>query len=77
MTAAMERVKYLGGLGGIDGSLDAANADALIFPSVCSSDVPGLVGYPVIRVPLGFVPEGIAEQRNPRGNLVEEAAFIR
>ncbi|KAK3944347.1 amidase [Diplogelasinospora grovesii] len=76
MVEAVERMRYLGGPGGIDGALDAAGADALIFPSVCSSDVPGLVGYPVICVPLGFMPEGTAEKRNPRGNLVEEAAGI-
>ncbi|KAK3369412.1 amidase signature domain-containing protein [Lasiosphaeria ovina] len=73
---AVEKMKYLGGPGGIDGALDAAGADALIFPSVCSSDVPGLVGYPVICVPLGFLPEGTVEKRNPRGNLVEEAPGI-
>jgi len=74
--AAAERMRYLGGPGGIDGALDAADADALIFPSVCSSDVPGLVGYPVVCVPLGFMPEGTAIKKNPRGNLVEEAPGI-
>ncbi|KAM7182531.1 hypothetical protein V8F33_014241 [Rhypophila sp. PSN 637] len=63
-------MKQLGGPGGIDGALHDANADALILPSVCSSDVPGLVGYPVICVPLGYLPEGTAEKRDPRGDLV-------
>lgn len=74
---AVERMRRLGGgPGGIDGALEAADADALIFPSVCSSDVPGLVGYPVVCVPLGFLPEGTAEKRNALGNLVEEAPGI-
>ncbi|KAK0748488.1 amidase signature domain-containing protein [Apiosordaria backusii] len=72
----IERMKQLGGPGGIDGVLDAADADAIVFPSVCSSDVPGLVGYPVICVPLGFLPEGTLEKRNPRGSLVEQAPGI-
>ncbi|KAK0702721.1 amidase signature domain-containing protein [Lasiosphaeris hirsuta] len=76
ITQAVEKMKYLGGPGRIDGALDAAGADALIFLSVCSSDIPGLVGYPVICVPLGFLPEGTVEKRNPRGNLVEEAPGI-
>ncbi|KAK3381842.1 amidase signature domain-containing protein [Podospora didyma] len=55
VVAAKERMLYLGGPGGIDGPLDAARADALVLPSVCSSDAPGLVGCPVICVPLGFM----------------------
>lgn len=73
---ALERMKYLGGPGGIDGVLDHANADAIIYPSICSSDVPGLVGYPVICVPLGFMPKDTPVKTNPRGNLVEDGPGI-
>lgn len=41
VTAAWEKMQYLGGPGGIDGVLDSAGADAIIYPSVCTSDVPG------------------------------------
>lgn len=74
--AGWERMQYLGGEGGIDGALDAANADALIFPSIVSSDVPGLAGHPVITVPLGFMPPDTPIKRNLRGNLVEEGPGV-
>ncbi|KAK0660432.1 amidase signature domain-containing protein [Cercophora samala] len=76
MAREVERMRELGGKGGIDGVLDTHWADAIVFPSVCSSDVPGLVGYPVICVPLGFMPEGTEVRRNLRGDLVEEGPGI-
>ncbi|KAK3349302.1 hypothetical protein B0T25DRAFT_238815 [Lasiosphaeria hispida] len=42
------------------------NANYPAYPSVGSSDIPGLVGYPVIRVPLGFIPDDTAKKRNYR-----------
>ena len=74
--AAWENMKYLGGPGGIDGALDAAKADALIFPSIVSSDVAGLVGYPIITVPLGFMPADTPVQKSPRGDLVDEGPSV-
>ncbi|KAJ5726298.1 uncharacterized protein N7483_007655 [Penicillium malachiteum] len=61
---------------GIDGASDAAQADALIFPSIVSSDVPGLTGHPVITVPLGFMPRDTPIRHNARGNLVEEGPGV-
>lgn len=76
IAAAVEEMKYLGGQGGIDGALDRANADALIFPSIVSSDVAGLVGYPVVTVPLGFMPADTPVKKTVRGDLVEEGPNI-
>ena len=76
VAAALEHMKNLGGPGGIDGALDAANADALIFPSIVSSDVAGLVGYPVVTVPLGFMPADTPVQKSPRGDLVDEGPNV-
>lgn len=76
VTAAWEKMQYLGGPGGIDGVLDSAGADAIIYPSVCSSDVPGLVGYPVVCVPLGFMPKNTPIQTNSRGDLISEGPGI-
>lgn len=73
MIAATVRMRYLGGSGGIDGALDAANAGALIFPSIVSSDVATIVGYPVITVPSGFMPACTPTERKGQGNLTEEA----
>lgn len=76
LTAAVEWMEYLDGPGGIDGALDAANADALIFPSTVSSDVAGMAGHPIVNVPLGFMPANTSVKRTPRGNLVEEGLNI-
>ncbi|KAJ5613653.1 hypothetical protein N7528_007307 [Penicillium herquei] len=74
--AGWERMKYLAGEGGIDGALDAAQTDALIFPSIVSSDVAGLTGHPVITVPLGFMPPDTPIRYNARGNMVEEGPGV-
>jgi len=68
--AAFKNMYHLSAEGGIDGALDAGNADALFPPSVICSDAPGLVGYPII------CPNGISAprhnchyKRNGRSNL--------
>ena len=71
--AAAKRMMYLGGP---DGALDAATADALIFPSIVSSDVAGLVGYPVITVPPGLMSTDMPIKKNPRGDLIEEGPNV-
>jgi amidase len=76
VVAAANRIKYLGGPGGIDGALDAANADALIFPSIVSSDVAGLASHPIVNVPLGFMPADTPVKKTPRGDLIEEGPNI-
>jgi len=40
----------------IDGALEAYQVDALVMPSSMSSHAPAIVGYPVVTVPLGFLP---------------------
>jgi hypothetical protein len=74
--AGWERMQYIGGEGGIVGALDAAQADALIFPSIVSSDVPSMAGHPVIIVTLGFMNPDTPIKRNLRGNLVEEGPGV-
>lgn len=66
MAKEIERMRDLGGTRGIDAVIDTHKADAIVFPSVCSSEVPGLVGYPVVCVPLGFSPEGTEVERNTK-----------
>ncbi|KAL1608053.1 hypothetical protein SLS60_002992 [Paraconiothyrium brasiliense] len=74
--AAWKRMKYLGAEGGIDGALDATKADALILPSIICSDIPGLVGYPTITVPMGYLPNDTPITKNPRGDLIDEAPNV-
>ncbi|OCH91174.1 amidase signature enzyme [Obba rivulosa] len=40
----------------IDGALDGYQADALVMPTSISSHAAAICGYPVITVPLGFLP---------------------
>ena len=74
--SAVEEMIRLGSQGGIDGALDAVDADALVFPSIVSSDVAGLVGYPMVTVPLGFMPANTPVKKTPRGDLVDEGPNI-
>lgn len=73
--AAKKHMLFLGE-GGIDGALNASKADAFILPSVICSDIPGLVGYPTITVPMGYLPKDTPVTRNPRGDLIDEAPHI-
>ncbi|EEP79678.1 conserved hypothetical protein [Uncinocarpus reesii 1704] len=62
--------------GGILGALKRHNLDAAVLPTDIAYDVPGLVGSPIISVPLGAFPEGQEIMHNPRGDLVAAAPGI-
>lgn len=72
----IKEMEYLGGTAGIDGVLDATGADAIMLPSIVGADVPGLVGYPIITVPMGFSPSDMPVVHNERGNLVWDGPNI-
>ncbi|MCJ1470898.1 hypothetical protein MMC07_009546 [Pseudocyphellaria aurata] len=44
---------HMGGPGGIVGALERHSLDAVALPSTIAADIPGMVGTPVISVPLG------------------------
>ncbi|TBU30400.1 amidase signature enzyme [Dichomitus squalens] len=48
--------KDLGATRGIDATLKAFNLDALLLPTDVSSTPAAIAGYPIITVPLGFLP---------------------
>ncbi|TBU57899.1 amidase signature enzyme [Dichomitus squalens] len=48
--------KDLGGKRGIDGALQTFGVDALLMPSSVASGPAAIVGYPIVTVPLGFLP---------------------
>jgi amidase len=51
----------LGRTRGIDAALKAHNLDALVLPARGWTTTPAaLAGYPIVTVPLGFYPDGIA-----------------
>lgn len=72
----IKEIDYLGGPAGIDGVLDITGADAIMLPSIVGADVPGLVGYPIITVPMGFSPPDMPVVYNERGNLVWDGPNI-
>ncbi|KAJ5687404.1 hypothetical protein N7536_010023 [Penicillium majusculum] len=76
VVAGIKEMRYLGGAAGIDQVLDASGADAIILPSIICADVPGLVGYPIITVPMGFSLSDTPVTLNERGNLVWDGPNI-
>ncbi|KAH9934097.1 amidase signature enzyme [Amylocystis lapponica] len=60
---------YKLGRGAIDGALKAHNLDALIMPTEYASTPPAIAAYPIITVPLGFLPPATVpdEARPTRG----------
>ncbi len=55
--AALRYSDWLADDGGVRGALQAHNLDALVLPTCVSPIVPALGGYPIISVPLGFLPD--------------------
>ncbi|KAH9934096.1 amidase signature enzyme [Amylocystis lapponica] len=54
------------GRGGIDGVLKAHNLDALVMPTEHASTPPAIAAYPIITVPLGFLPaETLLDEAKP------------
>ncbi|KAI1792717.1 amidase signature enzyme [Ganoderma leucocontextum] len=53
---AIVTAKDLAGKRGIDATLERFNLSALIMPSEVASPPPALAGYPIVGVPLGFLP---------------------
>lgn len=67
---------FLGGEGGVLGTLAKYELDALIMPSFTSYLLPGLAGLPVITVPLGSYPSNTPVLKSEKGNLVKIAPNI-
>ncbi|KAI1617985.1 glutamyl-tRNA amidotransferase subunit A [Exophiala viscosa] len=74
--ASLKRLLKMCGEDGIDGALKKAKADALVYPTLLSADMPGFAGYPIITVPLGFMPAETPVVRNARGDLVWDGPGI-
>ncbi|KAI0761337.1 amidase signature enzyme [Trametes elegans] len=53
---ALAADKELGATRGIDGALQAFKLDALILPTDVASSPPAIAGFPIVTVPLGFLP---------------------
>nr|KMM66813.1 LOW QUALITY PROTEIN: glutamyl-tRNA(Gln) amidotransferase subunit A [Coccidioides posadasii RMSCC 3488] len=61
---------YFGGEGGLLGALERHNLDATVLPTDAAYPVPGVIGTPVISVPLGAYPEDQKVEHEPRRELV-------
>lgn len=64
---ALAELQDLGRSGGIDGLLEKYSLDAILIPTnLMSSMIASLAGYPIVTVPLGFMPDDImATPANP------------
>lgn len=67
---------YLGGEGGILGALERHGLDAVVLPTVIASSIPGMVGTPIITVPLGAASDDTPVQKEAFWDVVESAPGI-
>ncbi|KAI9818718.1 MAG: hypothetical protein M1832_004195 [Thelocarpon impressellum] len=75
--AAYQDNLRFGGAGGVLGALERDNLDVLLLPTYASPELPALVGYPVVTVPLGFHgPDQPVVKSTPRLELVVTAPNI-
>ncbi|KZL64820.1 amidase [Colletotrichum tofieldiae] len=73
---AWQESEYLGGEGGLFGTLERHDLDAVILPTSFSSTWAAIVGAPVVTVPLGFYPANATVVKNRRGNLVDTGPHV-
>ncbi|KAL4807866.1 amidase signature domain-containing protein [Aspergillus unguis] len=66
----------LGEEGGLLGALSRNGLDAVILPSSIASDIPAIIGTPVITVPIDAFPSDTPIQYNARGDLIDAAPGI-
>ncbi|KAL5343021.1 amidase signature domain-containing protein [Aspergillus crustosus] len=71
-----QQAVYFGEEGGLLGALSRNQLDAVILPSILAADIPGVIGSPLITVPLGAFPADTSVRYNARGDLVEAAPGI-
>ncbi|GKT46286.1 putative amidase [Colletotrichum spaethianum] len=74
--AAWQESQYLGGEGGLFGTLERHDLDAVILPTSFASTWAAIVGAPVVTVPLGFYPANATVIKNRRGNLVDTGPHV-
>ena len=67
---------YLGGEGGILGALERHGLDAVVLPTVIASSIPGMVGTPMVTVPLGAASDDTQVQKEVFWDVVEIAPGI-
>ncbi|KAL4909508.1 hypothetical protein BDW74DRAFT_187587 [Aspergillus multicolor] len=67
---------FFGEEGGLLGALSRHDLDAVILPSSLASDIPGVIGTPIITVPFDSFPANISVEYNGRGDLVDVAPGI-
>ncbi|KAL4928752.1 putative amidase [Aspergillus undulatus] len=66
----------LGEEGGLLGALSRHGLDAAILPSCLATDVPGVIGTPIVTVPFDAFPRNTPVQYNSRGDVVDVAPGI-
>ncbi|KAL4778596.1 amidase signature domain-containing protein [Aspergillus varians] len=62
--------------GGLLGALSRNKLDAVILPSCLATDIPGIIGTPIITVPFDAFPVDTSIRHNSRGDLIDVAPGI-
>ncbi|KAI9374140.1 amidase signature domain-containing protein [Aspergillus egyptiacus] len=71
-----QEARHFGEEGGLLGALSRDNLDGVILPSRLATEIPGIIGTPVITVPFDAFPADTPVQYNARGDLVDAAPGI-
>lgn len=66
----LQKNLHFGNEGGILGALKRDNLDAVVLPTDLAYAIPGIVGSPVVTVPMGAYPKDTEVQHDARGDLV-------
>ncbi|KAL4913297.1 amidase signature domain-containing protein [Aspergillus aurantiobrunneus] len=62
--------------GGLLGALSRHELDAVILPSCIATEIPGILGTPIITVPFDSFPANTSVRYNERGDLIDAAPGI-
>lgn len=74
--AAYQQDLYFGGEGGLLGTLEKYNLDAVILPTSFASSWAAIVGAPIVTVPLGFYPNNATVYKTRVFGLIDTAPHV-
>lgn len=73
---AIQHGRRTGGTLGIDAALKNINGSALLLPTAYASTIAAISGYPIISIPMGYMPDSVPVKHNDRNSTVIQAPGI-
>ena len=73
--AALKENYEMGRTRGIDAAIKTHNLNALVLPAPVASSPAAIAGYPIITVPLGFLPANTTRQRSGGQNSTVDVYY--